>query len=78
MAEKDKRLQENVPGKYYIDSECINCELCVEIAPGLFKTENESGNQHVFKQPVLPSEILIVKEAIDSLPTEAIGDDGDV
>jgi len=44
MAEKDKRLQENVPGKYYIDSECINCELCVEIAPGLFKTENESGN----------------------------------
>jgi len=77
MAEIKKRLSENVPGKYYIDSECINCDLCVEIAPVFFKTGSASGNQHVYKQPMLPSDILKVKEAIDSCPTEAIGDDGD-
>lgn len=77
MAEKQKRLSENVAGKFYIDSECINCELCVEIAPSFFKTESVSGNQYVYKQPTLPSEISKVKEAIDSCPTEAIGDNGD-
>jgi ferredoxin len=76
MAERNKRLSENVAGKYYTDGECINCDLCVEIAPNFFKKGEDSQNQFVYKQPSLPSEILRMKEAIDSCPTEAIGDDG--
>ncbi len=76
MAEQSKRLPENISGKYYIDSECINCGLCIEIAPGIFKLDEISQNQYVYKQPSLPSEIVILKEAIESCPTEAIGDDG--
>ena len=78
MAEKSKRLPENVVGKYYIDSECINCDLCIEIAPSFFKKGEDSQNQFVYQQPSLPSEILKIKEAMESCPTEAIGDDGDL
>ena len=76
MAEKHKRLPENIPGKYYIDSECINCGLCVEIAPKHFKQDDDRNIQYVISQPSLPSEEFRMKEAIDSCPTEAIGDDG--
>ncbi len=78
MAEKHKKLSENIPGKYYIDNECINCELCVEIAPDFFKLDESSQNQYVYKQPLLPKEIIIMKEAMDSCPTDAIGDDGNL
>ncbi len=77
MAELSLRLPENVPGKYYIDEECINCGLCVEIAPNCFSFDESKQIQYVSKQAKLPSEINQMEEAIDSCPTEAIGNDGD-
>ena len=32
MANKTERLTENVPGPWYVDSTCIDCDLCRELA----------------------------------------------
>jgi len=33
MADRAKRYSDNVPGKYYIDDQCTDCDLCRESAP---------------------------------------------
>ena len=37
MAEKENKYEDNVDGKYYVDDECIDCNLCRELAPENFK-----------------------------------------
>lgn len=76
MANLLEKHPENIVGKYYIDEECIDCELCNDIAPDLFFESPEKGYHYVGKQPESESEIGLVIEAIESCPTEAIGDDG--
>lgn len=78
MADKSIRLAGNIAGKYYITEDCINCGLCEAIAPDNIKFEEDLGAQIVFKQPDTPTEDGQLQEAIESCPTTAIGDDGDV
>ncbi len=71
---------ENIPGKYYVSTDCIGCALCSEIAPGIF-CENtdediECGNNFVHKQPENIQEETLCAEAIDSCPVNAIGNNG--
>ena len=33
MADRDDKLPENVDGPFYVDSNCIDCDLCRENAP---------------------------------------------
>jgi type II secretory pathway pseudopilin PulG len=42
MAEKDEKWPENKKGKFYVDEQCIDCDLCRETAPDYF-TRNEDG-----------------------------------
>ena len=37
MADRDNKFEDNVEGQYYVDEECIDCNLCREIAPSNFK-----------------------------------------
>jgi len=76
MANSLEKQSENIAGKYYVDEECIDCELCSDIAPEFFFESPEKGYHYVGKQPESESEIELVTEAIESCPTEAIGDDG--
>lgn len=76
MADIDARLDFNVAGKYYVDDQCINCGVCNEIAPELFKIEDDEGYAFVAKQPAGDDDAELMKEAIESCPVEAIGDDG--
>jgi ferredoxin len=76
MADIDARLDFNVAGKHYVDDQCINCGVCNEIAPELFKTEDDEGYAFVAKQPVGDEELELMKESIESCPVESIGDDG--
>ena len=78
MADKSIRLAGNVAGKYYITEDCINCGLCEAIAPENIKYDETLGEQIVFKQSASPTEDEQLQEAIESCPTTAIGDDGDV
>ena len=42
MAEKEEKWPENILGKFYVDEQCIDCDLCRETAPDYF-TRNEEG-----------------------------------
>lgn len=76
MADKANRYPVNVAGKYYVDNQCIDCDLCRETAPDNFKRNEDGGYSYVFKQPVSPEEEARCKEAKEGCPVEAIGDDG--
>ena len=76
MANRNGRLSENVPGAYYVDSSCIDCDLCRGNAPQFFRRQDEGGFSIVYKQPVTPEEIRKAKAAMDDCPTESIGNDG--
>ena len=71
---KDK-LPDNVPGKYYVDRQCIDCDVCRDTSPDNFTRNDENGYSYVYKQPDSPKEIELCNEAIDACPVEAIGDD---
>lgn len=77
MAERLRRLAENVRGAFYVDKECIDCDLCRETAPESFQRNEDEGYSYVYKQPETDEEVKLCQEALESCPVEAIGSDGD-
>ena len=77
MADPKDRVAENVPGRYYVDSQCIDCDVCRVTAPNNFARQEEKGYSFVQKQPETPEEEAQCQEAMDSCPVEAIGNDGE-
>ena len=73
MATKEDKYEDNVEGKYYVDTECIDCNLCRELAPQNF---TEDGYSYVYKQPENQAEADECAEALDQCPVEALGADG--
>ena len=71
------RNPENIPGNIYVTDQCLDCDLCRETAPTIFKRKDEEGYSYVMKQPETPEELLQVRECIEGCCTEAIHDDGD-
>ena len=76
MADLDDKLSDNVPGKWYVDSNCIDCDVCRTTAPNNFEANEDEGYSFVSKQPEKNEETELMEEAMESCPTEAIGDDG--
>ena len=76
MANKEKKHEGNIAGQFYVDTECIDCDLCRETAPGNFKRNDDGGYSFVFKQPETPEEETQCREAMEGCPVEAIGLDG--
>jgi len=76
MADRKDKVAETVPGKYYVDSQCIDCDVCRVTAPGNFQRSDERGYSYVFRQPESAEESAQCQEAMDSCPVEAIGNDG--
>lgn len=76
MATLTDRNPDNVPGAYYVDSSCIDCDQCRVIAPELFARNPDSGFTYVQKQPVTDEEIALAEEARTTCATESIGNDG--
>ena len=77
MADIAMRYPENVPGTFYVDDQCIDCDLCRETAPANFTRSDEGGYSYVFKQPTTPQEAALCQEALAGCPVEAIGSDGE-
>lgn len=71
------KYTKNAPGIYYVNSECIDCQICEAIAPGNFKRDECEGYFYVFKQPQGAEEEDQCLEALDSCPTGAIWNNGD-
>lgn len=76
MANIEDKYPDNVPGKYYVDEECIDCDLCRQTAPDNFERNEDKGYSYVYKQPVNADEEELCIEALEGCPVEAIGDDG--
>ena len=75
MAEYKDKLADNVPGRYYVDRMCIDCDVCRDTAPANFTRNDDNGYSYVYKQPETPEELAVCREAFDACPVEAIGDD---
>ena len=76
MADVANKYAENVAGAFYVDEQCIDCDLCRETAPASFKRNDDGGHTYVYKQPETPEEEALCKEAMEGCPVEAIGNDG--
>jgi ferredoxin len=76
MADAANKYPENATGKFYVDEQCIDCDLCRETAPANFKRNDDGGHSYVYKQPENPEEEALCKEAMEGCPVEAIGNDG--
>ena len=76
MATLADRLPTNVPGSYYVDSTCIDCDQCRALAPEFFGRDEESGFSFVQRQPLTADEVAVVEEAASQCATGSIGNDG--
>ena len=67
----------NIPGKYYINNQCTDCDLCREYAPKNIRRDDRSGYSYVFKQPINQDEVDAVEKGVAGCPTEGVSNDGD-
>jgi ferredoxin len=77
MADKSHKWPVNVTGKFYVDEQCIDCDLCRETAPDFFARNDDGSYSFVKKQPSTKAELDQCDEARNNCPVEAIGNDGD-
>jgi ferredoxin len=76
MSDLSERFFRNVPGPFYNDHSCIDCGLCPELAPGIFRRDDAHGQSYVWRQPETADEWRLAGEVRLACPTESIGDDG--
>ena len=77
MARAQEKVEQNVTGKWYVDVECIDCDLCRTTAPESFRADDDAGYSYVFKQPTTEAEAALCRQALEECPVEAIGEDGE-
>lgn len=65
-------IKNNVPGRFYVNSKCIGCSICSEIAPDNFKSNLESGYEYICRQPSNKQEEQLCMEAMEICPVDAI------
>ena len=71
MASVALRLPDNVPGDFYVDSTCIDCDACRQIAPSVFAEDGDASI--VFHQPIDEAETKRALMALVACPTGSIG-----
>lgn len=71
MANPALRLESNLPGDFYVDSTCIDCDACRVLAPTVFSDEGDQSS--VFHQPENEEELLAAQKALITCPTASIG-----
>jgi ferredoxin len=76
MATLTDRVSQNLTGKYYVDSSCIDCDQCRAIAPDFFG-RTDDGMSFLQKQPASADEVTLVDEAMSACATSSIGNDGE-
>ncbi len=72
------KLQDNVPGKYYVTNECNGCGVCFSHALQNFMYSNDSTYYFVYQQPADAREEEDILRAMEICPMNCIKDDGDL
>lgn len=71
VALPELRLAENVAGDFFVDSTCIDCDLCRQIAPETFADVGDQSIVH--HQPENPEQEFAALKALVTCPTASIG-----
>lgn len=71
MANLSTRLPENTPGDFFVDSTCIDCDTCSQLAPTIFRDHGEQCS--VYHQPETEAEVRLAMMALVACPTGSIG-----
>jgi glyoxylase-like metal-dependent hydrolase (beta-lactamase superfamily II)/ferredoxin len=74
MANILKRVPENVAGDFFVDSTCIDCDTCRQLAPTVFA--EGPGHAFVEHQPKTAQERRHALHAVVCCPTGSIGSRG--
>jgi ferredoxin len=76
MADSTSKVPGTAAGRFYVDTNCIDCDLCRQTAPDNFDRNEDEGFSFVKKQPENEVEEKACRDALEECPVEAIGDDG--
>jgi glyoxylase-like metal-dependent hydrolase (beta-lactamase superfamily II)/ferredoxin len=71
MADQKKAVPENVAGNFFVDSTCINCDTCRQLAPDTFGDAGETA--FVKAQPRAGDQEKKALHALVCCPTASIG-----
>lgn len=71
MADRNKRLDSNAPGNFYVDATCINCDTCRQLAPLSF--EEVGDYSAVSRQPDGHAQVHQAYQALLACPVGSIG-----
>ncbi len=71
MADKTKIVPGNVEGDFFVDTTCIHCSNCRDLAPGIF--QSHTTFYAVARQPQTPEELQQSLRALVCCPKGAIG-----
>jgi glyoxylase-like metal-dependent hydrolase (beta-lactamase superfamily II)/ferredoxin len=71
MANPTQAVAENVPGDFFVDSTCIDCDTCRQVAPHTFGEAADTA--FVKSQPVSAVERHQAMQALVCCPTGSIG-----
>jgi len=71
MAQAMLRRSENIAGEFFVDTTCIDCDLCRQIAPSVFTSAGDMSA--VYHQPENGTENFDALKALVTCPTASIG-----
>lgn len=71
MARIAERLPQNADGDFFVDSSCIDCDACRQIAPAVFRELHDQSI--VYQQPRTPDQQRQALMALVACPTASIG-----
>jgi glyoxylase-like metal-dependent hydrolase (beta-lactamase superfamily II)/ferredoxin len=74
MANPNRAYADNVAGDFFVDETCIDCDLCRQIAPSVFKEDCDHSS--VYHQPESAEEKQRAAMALVACPTGSIGTRG--
>lgn len=73
MARASDRILENVAGDFFVDTSCIDCDLCRQLAPATFARVDRRAQSYVQQQPRDAGEEHRALMALVACPTSSIG-----
>ena len=71
MANRARAVPENAPGSFFVDSTCIDCDTCRQLAPATFA--DHGAHSYVRVQPRTSEDERAAYRALVACPTASIG-----
>ena len=71
MPNRQRSIPENVPGDFFVDDTCIDCDTCRQLAPQVFGETGKTAFVHA--QPAAANDRRMALQALVSCPTGSIG-----